>query len=164
MEFKTVEKQVKFLFIFCIVVQFLDLIYFFIYNEGFLIEKIVYSAPLLLLLAFPSYLLYSLVIGNKYNLVKFGLLFNGLPIYYLIIGIKNAICWILVIIENDVSFFNLVDFTNPIILSIIIIFCLVVIVAMIYSRNILQTYVKKLKTENRGLIGESEEAVLLKMI
>jgi hypothetical protein len=92
------------------------------------------------------------------------LIFDGLPIYYILIAIKNILSWTLVIIEHDASIFNLIDFTNPIILTTIIVLLVIILGLMIYSRNILKTYVKKLKTENRALIGESEEAVLLKMI
>lgn len=164
MEMKSIERQVKFLFIFCILVQFLDFLYFFIFGEGLIIEKIIYSIPLTLFLAFPSYLLYSLVKGNKYILVKFNLIFEGLPIYYIFIGVKCILCWPLALAEHDVSLFNIIDFTNPIVIGILIFLLIIIIISMIYSRNILKTYVQKLKSDNSGLIGESDEAVLLKMI
>ncbi|ORX43285.1 hypothetical protein BCR36DRAFT_336317 [Piromyces finnis] len=164
MQFETIEKQVKILFSFCIFVQCLDILYFIIFGEGFIIEKIVYILPMLLFAIFPGFLLYALVKGNKYILVKFNILFEGLPFYYIAIAIKNMICWSFEFINNDISFFNLIDFKNPMIMGVMLVVLIVIIVTMIYSRNILKTYVKKLKTENRALIGESEEAVLLKMI
>ncbi|OUM56477.1 hypothetical protein PIROE2DRAFT_18910 [Piromyces sp. E2] len=149
MEFEAVEKQF---------VQCLDILYFLIFSEGFVIEKILYGIPMLIFVAFPGFLLYALVKGNKYILVKFNIIFEGLPIYYIVIGIKNMICWPFELIQQEGSLFNIIDFKNPIIMGIILVVLIVVIITMIYSRNILKTYVKKLKTENRALIGESEEA------
>ena len=76
------------------------------------------------------------------------MIFDGLPIYYILIAIKNILSWTLVIIEHDASIFNLIDFTNPIILTTIIVLLVIILGLMVkliiiffFNRNIFLIYI-----------------------